>query len=574
VKSFLHSFLGALTAIVLLVLIGGGYAACVSGKQPKIEADSYLVIELYAGLPEYDPPGGVMSQLGGGDTETLQRILSNLQKAGVDERVKGVVLKLSASASIGGASRDEIRDAIKRLSESGKKVYAWVDSFDQADYYLLAACDEIYFPVTGYASFVGFSAGSMHVKRALDKIGIKPDIHKIKDYKSAAELVAREHSSEAARENKEWILEDFWSRFTEMLAADRGLTEDQINAIMEHALFTADEALEAGLIDGIKYWDEVEQMLKAEDEDELLTVSQSSYAEIDPGKLGLEGKKTIAVIHAQGTIAGRTSGVNPLLGVTMGHETVVAEFDRARRDEDVAAIVFRVDSGGGDALGSDLMGHAVEITNQVKPVVVSMVDVAASGGYHIAYRASKIVADPMTITGSIGSISGKFNMSGMYEKLGVTFDSVTIGPNALFNSDLQDYTPEQRARFEEDHWRGFTHWLHDVAEHRGMPFEEAEKLAHGRVWTGTQAVANGLIDEVGDLNRAVEIAKELAEIPADEQVTLAHYPEKKGLLESVLGGDVSAAARWALYRAVREDISETWTLLEQNPELLTTETLP
>jgi protease-4 len=574
VKSFLHSFLGALTAIVLLVLIGGGYAACLSGKQPKIEDDSYLIIELYAGLPEYDPPGGVMSQLGGGDSETLQRILSNLQKARVDERVKGVVLKVSASASIGGASRDEIRDAIKRLSESGKKVYAWVDSFDQSDYYLLAACDEIYFPVTGYASFVGFSSGSMHVKRALDKIGIKPDIHKIKDYKSAAELVAQEHSSEAARENKEWILEDFWSRFTEMLAADRGLTEDQIIAIMEHALFTADEALEAGLIDGIKYWDEVEQMLKAEDEDELLTVSQSSYAKIDPGKLGLGGKKTIAVIHAQGMIAGRTSGVNPLLGVTMGHETVVAEFDRARMDEDVVAIVFRVDSGGGDALGSDLMGHAVEITNQVKPVVVSMVDVAASGGYHIAYRASKIVADPMTITGSIGSISGKFNMSGMYDKLGITFDAVTIGPNALFNSDLQDYTPEQRARFEEDHWKGFNHWLQDVADHRGMPFEEAEKLAHGRVWTGTQAVANGLVDELGDLDRAVEIAKELAEIPADEQVTLAHYPEKKGLLESVLGGDMSSAARWALYRAVREDVGETWTLLQQNPELLTTETLP
>ena len=573
-KVFLHSFLGTLTAILLLILIGGGYAACVSAKKPDIEDDSYLLIELYGDLPEYDPPGGVMSRLGGGDTETLQRILSNLEKAGADERIKGVVLKLSASASIGGAARDEIRGAIERLKEGGKKVHAWVDSFDQADYYLLAACDEIYFPVTGYASFVGFSAGSMHVKRALDKIGIKPDIHKIKDYKSAAELVLREHSSEAARENKEWMLEDFWDRFTEALAEDRGLDEDQIIAIMEHALFTADEALEAGLIDGIKYWDEVEQMLMGEDDDELRSVSQSSYAEIEPGKLGLEGEKKIAVIHAQGMIAGRKSGVNPLLGVTMGHETVIAEFDRARRDEDVAAIVFRVDSGGGDALGSDLMGHAVEITTQVKPVVVSMVNVAASGGYHIAYRGSRIIADPMTITGSIGSISGKFNMSAMYDKLGITFDSVTIGPNALFNSSLQDYTPEQRARFEENHWKGFNAWLQDVAEHRGMSLEEAERLAHGRVWTGTQAVANGLVDELGDLNRAVEIAKELAEIPADEQVTLAHYPEQKGLLESLLGGDMSAAARWALYRTIREDVSETWSLLRQNPELLTTEPLP
>jgi protease-4 len=573
-KAFLHSFLGALTAIVFLVLIGGGYAACVSGKKPKIEDDSYLVIELYGGLPEYDPPGGLIGQLGGGDTETLQRILSNLEKARADERIKGIVLKVSASASIGGAAGDEIRDAIKRVSGGGKKVYAWVDSFDQRDYYLLAACDEIYFPVTGYASFVGFSSGSMHVKRALEKIGIKPDIHKIKDYKSAAELVSREHSSEPARENQQWMLEEFWTRFTEVLAADRDLSEDQVVEIMEHALFTADEALEAGLIDGVKYWDELEQMLKGEEDEELRSVSQADYAQIEPGKLGLEGDKTIAVIHAQGTIAGRTSGVNPLIGMTMGHETVIAEFDRARRDEDVVAIVFRVDSGGGDALGSDLMGHAVEITTQVKPVVVSMVDVAASGGYHIAYRASRILADPMTITGSIGSISGKFNMSGMYEKLGITFDSVTVGPNALFDSSLRDYTPEQRARFEEDHWKGFNHWLEDVAEHRGMAFEDAEKLAHGRVWTGRQATANGLVDELGDLNRAVEIAKELAGIPVDEQVTLAHFPEQKGLLESLLGGDVSAAARWALYRTVREDISDTWSLLEKNPELLTMETLP
>ncbi len=199
-------------------------------------------------------------------------------------------------------------------------------------------------------------------------------------------------SPEAALENKQWMLDEFWDRFTKVLAADRGLSEDQIIAIMEHALFSAEEALEAGLIDGVKYWDEVEAMLKGDDDDELRTVSQSSYAEIEPGKLGLEGDKTIAVIHAQGMIAGRTSGVNPLLGVTMGHETVIAEFDRARKDEDVAAIVFRVDSGGGDALGSDLMGHAVEITTQVKPVVVSMVNVAASGGYHIAYRGSKIIA--------------------------------------------------------------------------------------------------------------------------------------------------------------------------------------
>jgi protease-4 len=311
----------------------------------------------------------------------------------------------------------------------------------------------------------------------------------------------------------------------------------------------------------------MEAMLKPEDDDELRIVSPSRYAEVDPGKLDLGGDKTIAVIHAQGMIAGRESGVNPVFGVTMGHETIVSEFRRARMDEDVAAIVFRVDSPGGEALSSDLMGHEVEITAAVKPVVVSMVDVAASGGYHIAYRASRIVADPMTVTGSIGSISGKFNMTGMYDKIGVSFDSVTIGPNALVQSSLVSYTPEQRARFEENHWQGFNDWLRDVAEHRGMTFEDAEKLAHGRVWTGTQAKANGLIDELGDLHRAIEIAKELAEIPAEEQVTLAHFPEKKDLLESLLGGDTAAAARWAVHRSIRKDLRETLTLLEHNPHL-------
>jgi protease-4 len=253
----------------------------------------------------------------------------------------------------------------------------------------------------------------------------------------------------------------------------------------------------------------------------------------------------------------------------MGHESVIAELRRARDDEDVAAVVFRVDSPGGVGLDSDLIGHEVELLKEVKPVVVSMVNVAASGGYAISYRASKIVADSMTVTGSIGSISGKFNVRDLYGRFGVTVDSVTKGPNALMNSSFHDYTPEQRARFEEDHWKGFNYWLADVAKFRGMTFEEAEALAHGRVWTGLQAKENGLIDEVGDLQRAIEVAKELAEVPADEQVTLVHYPEKKSLFQLVTGddGEVAAAARWAVYRQLRTELSTTWEMIEQNPEL-------
>lgn len=568
-KSFFVAFLGALLAIIVLVLLVGSIGGYMAGKQPAIEDRSWLIVEMYGDLLEYDPPGGIMSQLVDSDVETLQRILDNLEKAAVDDRIEGVIFKVAAGNSVGTAMLQEIRGAIRRVQDTDKKVLVWAESFDRQDYLLLAACDEVLVPPTAYIGFTGFSSETLHVKRAFDKLGIKPNIHKIKDYKSAAETVIREDMSEPAREMRGWIMDEMWETLLETLAADRGFDEEKIVELMQHAYFTADEALDSGLIDRIAYWDELETELKGADEDALRSVSQGRYAEVLRSKLDLDGDKKIAVIHAQGTIIGRRNDVNPLLGLTMGHESIIAEFRRARLDEDVAAIVFRVDSRGGDALGSDLMGHEVEITVGVKPVVVSMVDVAASGGYHISYRASKIVADPMTITGSIGSISGKINMKDFYDKLGITFDHVERGPMATIESDLQDFTPEERARFEENHWNGFNDWLRDVAEHRDMSFEDAEQLAHGRVWTGRQAVANGLVDEIGDLKHAIELAGQLAGIPADEQVTVEHFPKQKGLLESLISGDSAAAtaAHWIVYRTIREDVAETLDFVVQHPDL-------
>jgi protease-4 len=570
VKSLFNAFLGALLAIIVLALLVGGIGAYMAGKQEAIDDGSWLIVEMYGDLEEYDPPGSIVSQVSGGDVETLQRILGNLEKAAADDRIEGVIFKVAAGNSAGTAMLQEIRGAIRRVQEADKKVLAWAESFDQQDYLLLAACDEVLAPPSAYIGFTGFTSQSLHVKKALDKLGIKPNLHKIKDYKSAAEMVIREDMSEPAREMRGWIMDEMWEMFLETLMADREFDEEKIGTLMQHAYFTAEEALERGLIDRIAYWDELESELKEEGDDTLQSVSQARYADVPRSKLGLDGDKKIAVIHAQGIIAGRRNDVSPLLGLTMGHESIIAELRRARVDEDVAAIVFRVNSRGGDGLGSDLIGHEVEITVGVKPVVVSMVNVAASGGYSISYRASKIVADPMTITGSIGSISGKFNMKDFYEKLGITFDHVERGPMATMESDLQDFTPEERARYEENHWNSFNDWLRDVAEHRNMSFEEAETLAHGRVWTGRQAVANGLVDEIGDLAHAIELAGQLAGIPADEQVTVEHLPKHKGLLESLISGDNAAAtaARWIVYRTIRDDVATTLDTVLQHPDLV------
>jgi protease-4 len=562
-RGFWDAFLGALAALVVFVIVIVTVVFWKTHEKTEVKDHSFLVVDIYGPLPEYDPPGGVLAEITGGKGETLQRVLTNLEKAAVDDAIEGVILKVSATNGAGRAKVEEIRGAVHKVRAAGKKVYGFSDSLDRDAFLLAAACDSIFVPPTAYVEFTGLAAVSEHVRGTLDKLGIRPNLHQIKDYKSATEVVTRTDMSPEAREMTTWLLGEVWDLFVTALGEDRGLSEDTIVRLMEHAEFTAEEAREEHLVDDLLYWDELEARLKRPKDDELRVVSQEEYAGVEPAKLGLKGKKTIAVVHAQGTIGGRKSRVDPLLGVMMGHESVVSDLERARTDKNVAAVVFRVDSSGGESLTSDLIGHEVQVTAREKPVVVSMVDVAASGGYLVSYRATKLVADPMTLTGSIGSISGKFNLKGFYDKLGITHDTVEKGPMGLLWWSGRDFTDEERARFEENHWAGFNQWLADVAEHRGMTFAEAEALAHGRVWSGRQAKANGLVDELGGLDRAIEVAKELAGIPASDKVTLVHYPEPQGFLEMVLGGEgnLTAAVQCVFYRWVREDLAETWHML-------------
>ena len=561
-KSFLRSFFASLLAIAVTIAVLAGLIASKSGQRPEIEKGSWLVIDLYGGIDEYDPPTNIMGTIMGGRPETLTRILSNLDKVRVDDRIEGVIFKLSSSNGAGRATLEEIRGAVKKVRASGKKVYGYSDSMDRATYYLAAACDSLVMPPTGYFSFMGMAAVSQHVKNTLEKLDVEPNIHRIKDYKSAAEMITREDMSKHSRENKEWMLEEYWDIYCAALEEDRGIDREKVTGAMEIALFEIDRAVEFGLVDAVMYWDELKEMLEG-GEDDLKTVSQSAYAQVDPGELDMTGDSRIAVVHAQGMIGGRKNRIDPMLGVMMGHESVVSQLRKALEDDDVKAIVFRVDSPGGESLASDLIGHMVEVAAREKPVVVSMVDVAASGGYHISYRATRIVADANTLTGSIGSISGKFNMSGLYDRLGITHDFVTRGPRALMMSPLRNFTDEEWEIFTENHWNGFDHWLRDVAEHRGMTFEEAESLAHGRVWTGRQALENGLVDEVGGLDRAVEVARDLAQIPEGEKVAIDHLPERKTLFEALMSGEggFATAAKYVVYRYIQDDLAETWEMV-------------
>ncbi len=564
-KTFLASLLAVVVAITVASVLGGlvigGVIASKMSDKPKIEDGSWLVIDLYGGITEYDPPTNFIGEIVGGKGETLTRILCNLDKVCVDDRIEGVIFKMSASNGAGRAMLEEMRGAVKKVQASGKKVYGYSDSMDRHTYYLAGACDSLFMPPTAYMNFIGLSVTTEHVKGMLEKLKIKPNLHRIKDYKSAAEMIIRDDMSKYSRENKDWMLDEYWDLYCTALEEDRGFTEEQITAAMEKALFPIQDAVDAGFVDSIMYWDELVDLLKG-DEEELETVSQATYEKVKPKELGMDGKKKIAIVHAQGMIGGRKSKIDPMFGLLMGHETVNAQLRKAREDDDVVAVIFRVNSGGGESLASDMMGHEVAVTAREKPVIVSMVDVAASGGYMIAYRATKMIADEMTVTGSIGSINMKFNVKGFYEMFGITHDYTSKGPNAMMYSPFLDFTKDEREIFEADHWKGFNAWLQDVADHRGMTFEAAEKLAHGRVWTGRQGMANGLLDGTGGLDVAIVMARELAGIEEEEKLSIVHYPQPKSFLESLMaGGGFSTAAKYVVWRYLRDDVAETWDMV-------------
>ena len=523
-----------------------------------VEDGSWLVLDVFGEIPPYDEPESIAGSIFD-EGETLTRMLGSLEKAAADERIDGVIMKISSTNSLGLASLGEMRDAVAIVRKAGKPVIAFSDALDRDALYLASACDSIFMPEIADVFFAGYGSVDMFAKGTLDKLGIHQNLHKIKDYKTFAETFQRDSMSPEAKEMANWIINEMWDVQLGAIARGRSMPVASLEACMEQALFTSPEAETAGLIDGVMYWDELEQRLGGDD---FEAVEQETYSDVTRSEAGLRGKQRLAVVHTYGMIGGRETHTDPSFGVIVGHETVVENLREASEDEDVAAIIFRVDSPGGESLASELIAREVGRIAKKKPVIVSMGDVAASGGYALSYRATKIVADSLTITGSIGSIFGKINIAGLWNKGGFTFDYVTRGANALLFSEITDFDKAQWARVESFHNASFERWLRDISAARKIPVEELRPLTEGRVWTGRQAVANKLIDDTGGYQRAIELAKESAAIPADEEVIFEHYPKKVGLYTLLTSGDAPLTlTRMMVNQFVRTDLAETMRIL-------------
>lgn len=558
--SFIRTFFAVLFAIGFLFMVPVVLAILMfvfGDTGPR--SNSWLTIRLEGSLLEHYAPVSLRNVLED-HPPTLMEITENLEKAAVDDRIPGVLLRLNWF-SAGTGKLDEIREGIRRVQEAGKPVYAHGTILRDADIYLGSECDSLFVSPKGLAFFLGRGVMIEHLKGTLDKLEVEPNLHRIDEYKSAAELFTVKESSAETIENIRWVIDDLRAATDGVLRENLDLAQDDLDRAREHAIFSADDLVETGLADGALYWDQLVDRLRGP-RDELLTVSSADYAQVGRGHVGLGGKKKFAVVHAQGFVAsGGGDRFDAVLGLTMGTDRVIEDLERTRKDDKIDAIILRWDTGGGATDGAERIARAVELARREKPVVVSIADVGASGGYMMSSPANSIVCAANGITGSIGSITGKFNMRGLWEKLGLTFDEVSFAPNAFLLSELHGYTGAQRDRIAEEHWERYRAWIAEIADDRDISVDRVDDAGRGKVWTGRQALELDLVDELGGFARALAVARRLAELDEDEKVSLVHYPPKQDLVDLILSGHLGDAVVGDVVRAARESIlTRAWSL--------------
>ena len=498
----------------------------------------------------------------GTPSENLAAKLARIRKAASDDKVKALALEMKG-ISVGFGKLNELRSALNEFKKTGKKTFAYAEELDTKDYLLAIGCDTVMIPVSGGLSVTGLRAEVSYYKGALDKLMLKADVLKVGAYKSAVEPYLYTKMSDANRKQINSLLDDnYENEVVGVIRAARPARKwsaDDVKGVIDQGPFTATKALELGLVDKLAYEDEYKGIFaKALGVDSVEVVKDYGKAKgadldfsnpfklleaLSPNKKPKESKKPkIAVIYVVGGIASGKGGVSPLMGgATVGSDTIVAAVRQADKDDTVKAIVLRVDSPGGSALASDIIWRSLKICK--KPVVVSMGDVAASGGYYIAAAGSRIFAEPGTITGSIGVFGLKLVTGGLEDWAGVTTEVVSRGKNSGVNSTTFAWSDSERAAMTETIDEVYQQFLDRAIQGRKvagskMTSEELLALAGGRVWTGRQAKDNGLVDELGTLDDAIKHAQKLGGLDPTKEVERLNLPKGVSFLDKLADGDL------------------------------------
>jgi protease-4 len=522
----------ALLAVALLLSFGGLVTLYLAvGREPAVPSRAALSLKVGGDIVEM-PASDVVTYLSDARTPTVRGIVESLRRAKHDSRIHAVVLKPTGFSSPYWGKVQEIRDAVIDFKESGKPVYAYLEYAGDREYYLASVADKVFLMPASTLDLTGVATYQVFLKGTFDKIGVTPDIHHVGDFKTASNQYTEKGYTPSHRAMDEWLNRDLYEQIVKGIASGRKKTAAEVRQLIDDGPFLAENAKRAGLVDEVIYEDQLAERLKDDDSRELDTIEVDDYGRT--GQRSGRGPR-LAVIYAVGAIVGGRSGFDPLNGETVGSETLIEAIRSARKDSSVRAIVLRVDSPGGSATASDAIWRELMLARDEKPLIVSMSDLAASGGYYIAMPGHAIVAQPTTLTGSIGIFGGKFITGGVYEKLGANIESTSIGKHAEMNSPARPYNPDELKKVTEQLESFYTQFVSKVAAARGKTPEQINAIAEGRVWTGHQASQNGLVDALGGLDAAVNMAKDKAGIGADETVQLVVYPEPKTFYELLSG---------------------------------------
>ncbi|HEX28595.1 TPA: signal peptide peptidase SppA [Candidatus Poribacteria bacterium] len=452
--------------------------------------------------------------------------LACLRKAIRDKRVLGAVIELD-DLSYGLGNLQELEGVIERFRRSGKKAFAYSISLSTGGYLAASACDEVILHPSGQLNLIGIRSEPIFIKQMLDKVGVKPNMERMGEYKSAPETFLRDEMSPYAREEMELVLNDLFDQIKTDISRNRGISPQRLQTLIDRGPYTARKAEKLKLVDELAYRDEIEDIVRRR-LGKISFVSGDRYLSRTERIRSWKVPPKVAIINAKGLMVRGESFKDPLTGdFIMGSKTISDALRRAREDKSIKAVVMRIDSGGGMVVAADEIWREVELTRAKKPVVISMGDMAASGGYYIAAPANYIFAQPGTLTGSIGVFSGTVNLQGLYRKLGISKQIIKRGKNADFYSDWSEFTPEKREVLREQVEEIYKSFVDKVSKGRKMNPLEVDKVARGRVWTGRQAKERGLVDELGGLDEAISKAKELAGIREGERVKLIKMPSVK-----------------------------------------------
>lgn len=562
-KFVLATIVGVVLITVVLVLVVIGIISASGDKTIEVEPNSVLHIAFTNPITERTPnnPLAGLGILGlDKDKSTgLNDILANIKKAKTDNNIRGIYLDESYMVS-GQATTEEIRNALIDFKKSGKFIVAYSEIYTQGFYYLASVADKVYMNPKGIFELKGFNSQVTFLKGALDKLGIEVQIIKVGTFKSAVEPLFLTKMSDANRLQVTSYLGSLYDHFLTGISKSRGINKDSLfNYANDGRVQQPEDAVKLKLIDGLKYKDEILDDLKTRtgtpNKNDLNSVELADYTKSNAdgdNKDDSSSKNRIAVVYASGEISGGEGDDN-----TIGSERISKALRKVRLDNKVKAVVLRVNSPGGSSLASDVIWREVMLTKKVKPIIVSMGDLAASGGYYISCAADSIIAQPNTITGSIGIFAILPNMQKLFnDKLGVTFDGVKTGKFADLGDISRPLTPEEKLILQNNVNRGYDDFTKAVAEGRHKTQAYINSIGQGRVWTGEQALKNGLVDRLGNINDAIASAAKKANI---KNYNLVAYPEQKSFFNQ-LSGDVTAEARC---RILQSELGDNYKVYEQ-----------